>query len=92
MRIYSIFQNIISNDVEKISSSNTLFSALLTPQGKYLFEFFILKSKEGYLLDCDNKFTDDIVNYLSKYKLRSKIEIELLLNLLLLIDNAPILL
>jgi folate-binding protein YgfZ len=72
----SFLQNIISNDVEKISSSNTLFSALLTPQGKYLFEFFILKSKEGYLLDCDNKFTDDIVNYLSKYKLRSKIEIK----------------
>jgi folate-binding protein YgfZ len=72
----SFLQNIISNDVEKISYSNTLFSALLTAQGKYLFEFFILKSKEGYLLDCDNKFTNDIINYLSKYKLRSKIEIK----------------
>ena len=72
----SFLQNIISNDVEKISLSNTLFSALLTAQGKYLFEFFILKSKEGYLLDCDNKFTNDIINYLSKYKLRSKIEIK----------------
>ncbi|MFL2877784.1 MAG: hypothetical protein ACJZ8N_02255 [Candidatus Pelagibacter sp.] len=69
-------QNIITNDIKKVSSSNTIFSALFTPQGKYLFEFFIIKSKKGYMLDCDNKLTNEIINYLSKYKLRSKIEIK----------------
>jgi folate-binding protein YgfZ len=69
-------QNIITNDIKKVSSSKTIFSALFTSQGKYLYEFFILQSKEGYLLDCDNKLTDEIINYLSKYKLRSKIEIK----------------
>ena len=69
-------QNIITNDIKKVSSSNTIFSALFTPQGKYFFEFFIIQSKEGYILDCDNKLTDEIINYLSKYKLRSKIEIK----------------
>ena len=72
----NFLQNIITNDVEKVSSSNSIFSALFTPQGKYLFEFFLLLTKEGFLLDCDNKFTNEIITYLSKYKLRSKIEIK----------------
>ena len=72
----NFLQNIITNDVEKVSSSNSIFAALFTPQGKYLFEFFLLLTKEGFLLDCDNKFTNEIITYLSKYKLRSKIEIK----------------
>ena len=72
----NFLQNIITNDVDKVSSSVTIFSALFTPQGKYLFEFFLILSKSGYLLDCDNKFTNEIINYLLKYKLRSKVEIK----------------
>jgi folate-binding protein YgfZ len=72
----NFLQNIITNDVEKVSSSNSIFAALFTPQGKYLFEFFLLLTKEGFFLDCDNKFTNEIITYLSKYKLRSKIEIK----------------
>ena len=71
----NFLQNIITNDIEKVSFSSSIFSALFTPQGKYLFEFFVIKSKDGYLLDCDYKFTKEIINYLLKYKLRSKIEI-----------------
>ena len=71
----NFLQNIITNDIEKVSFFSSIFSALFTPQGKYLFEFFVIKSKNGYLLDCDYKFTKEIVNYLLKYKLRSKIEI-----------------
>ena len=72
----NFLQNIITNDIEKVSLSTSIFSALFTPQGKYLFEFFLIQSKEGYLLDCDSKFTNEIINYLLKYKLRSKIEIK----------------
>ena len=71
----NFLQNIITNDIEKVSFFSSIFSALFTPQGKYLFEFFLIQSKNGYLLDCDNKFTKEIINYLLKYKLRSKIEI-----------------
>ena len=71
----NFLQNIITNDIDKVSFSSSIFSALFTPQGKYLFEFFLIQSKNGYLLDCDNKFTNEIINYLLKYKLRSKIEI-----------------
>ena len=69
-------QNIISNDVGKVSESNSIFSGIFTPQGKYLYEFFIIKNNEGFLLDCDNTFREELIKHLSKYKLRSKVEIK----------------
>ena len=72
----NFLQNIITNDIEKVNNSCSIFSALFTPQGKYFFEFFLIQSKDGYLLDCDSKATKEIINYLTKYKLRSKIEIK----------------
>jgi len=69
-------QNIVTNDVDKVSANETVFSALFSPQGKYLFEFFLIKSKKGYLIDCEIKSTSELINYLTKYKLRSKIDIE----------------
>ena len=48
-------QNIVTNDIDKISTDLTLFSSILTPQGKYLYEFFILKIEGGYLLECEKK-------------------------------------
>ena len=73
--VKNFLQNIITNDIEKVNLSTSIFSALFTPQGKYLFEFFLIQSKNGYLLDCDNKFTNEIINYLLKYKLKSKVKI-----------------
>ena len=69
-------QNIISNNIEKANESNSIFSGIFTPQGKYLYEFFIIKNKEGYLLDCDIELKDDLIKHLLKYKLRSKVEIK----------------
>ena len=73
--VKNFLQNIITNSIEKVNLSTSIFSAIFTPQGKYLFEFFLIQLKNGYLLDCDNIFTNEIINYLSKYKLRSKIEL-----------------
>ena len=69
-------QNIITNDINKVSNTNSIFSALLTPQGKYLNEFFIIQNNKGYLLDCSENSTSELIKDLSKYKLRSKVEIE----------------
>ena len=41
-------QNIITNDIDKVDEWNSIFSAIFTPQGKYLYEFFIIKNKDGY--------------------------------------------
>jgi len=67
-------QNIVTNDIEKVTSSSTVFSSILTPQGKYLFEFFILKLKNGYLVECEKKSTAEIIKLLNFYKLRSKVD------------------
>ena len=67
-------QNIVTNDTEKVTSSSTIFSSILTPQGKYLFEFFILKLKDSYLLECEKKSTAEIIKLLNFYKLRSKVD------------------
>ena len=69
-------QNIITNDINKVSEINSIFAALLSPQGKYLFDFFVIKDSEGYLIDCDGKSVKELVINLSKYKIRSKVEIK----------------
>ena len=69
-------QNIITNNIEKVNDSNSIFSAIFTPQGKYLYEFFITKNKNGYLLDCNIELKEDLIKHLFKYKIRSKIEIK----------------
>ena len=48
-------QNIISNDIEKVRESNSIFSGIFTPQGKYLYEFFIIKNNDGYFLDFKDR-------------------------------------
>jgi len=68
-------QNIVTNDIEKVTNSSTVFSSILTPQGKYLFEFFILKLKDSYLLECEKKSTTEIIKILKFYKLRSKVDL-----------------
>ena len=72
----NFLQNIITNDIKKVTNSNSIFAALLTPQGKYLNEFFIIKHKDGFLLDCNESSTNNLRENLSKYKLRSKVEIK----------------
>ena len=69
-------QNIITNDITKVKSNNSIFSAILTPQGKYLYEFFIIRSKHGFLLECDNEITSEIIENLNRYKLQSDVLIE----------------
>ena len=68
-------QNIITNDINKVSESSSIFAALLSPQGKYLFEFFVVKSDKGFFLDCDGDSVSELIDHLSKYKIRSRIDI-----------------
>ena len=68
-------QNIISNDINKVSEDNSCFASLLTPQGKFLFDFIIVKHKTGYFIDCEKFQTEALFKQLNIYKLRSKVEI-----------------
>ena len=77
---FKYLQNIISNDLNKVNDAQSCFSYLLTPQGKYLFEFIIIKHKNGYFLDCPKYQIENLYKQLNLYKLRSKIEITNLSN------------
>jgi len=68
-------QNLISNDINKVSDNNSCFTSLLSPQGKFLYEFIIIKYKSGYLIDCEKSQVDGLFKQLSIYKLRSKVEV-----------------
>ena len=68
-------QNLVTNDVNKVDNSNSCFASLLTPQGKFLFDFLIVKHKSGYFIDCEKKQVDNLFKKLNIYKLRSKVEI-----------------
>tara|TARA_B100002003_G_scaffold63762_1_gene59082 strand:+ start:2070 stop:2957 length:888 start_codon:yes stop_codon:yes gene_type:complete len=73
--VKEFLQNIITNNIEKVTTKMSCFAALLTPQGKYLFDFIIVKHKAGYFIDCEKKNIDQLYKKLSLYKLRSKVEI-----------------
>jgi len=68
-------QNLISNDINKVNEDSSCFASLLTPQGKFLFAFIIVKHKSGYFIDCEKSQTEALFKQLSIYKLRSKVEI-----------------
>ena len=77
---FGYLQNIISNDLSKVTDTQSCFSYLLTPQGKYLFEFIVIKHKNGYFLDCPKYQIENLFKQLTLYKLRSKVEISNLSN------------
>jgi folate-binding protein YgfZ len=72
----SFLQGLVSNDVEEAGLGKAIYAALLTPQGKFLFEFFVTKFEEGYWLDTDRARSPELVKRLQMYKLRAKIEIK----------------
>ena len=68
-------QNIITNDINKVTEAKSCFASLLTPQGKFLFDFIVVKHKKGYFIDCEKVQIDGLFKQLSLYKLRSDVEI-----------------
>ena len=73
-------QNIVTNDVNKINNTYSCFSSLLSPQGKYLFDFIIVKHNQGYFIDCESSQVNELIKKLNIYKLNSKVEISNLSN------------
>jgi hypothetical protein len=73
--VKEFLQNIITNNIDIVSENNSCFAGLLSPQGKYLYDFLVIKHKSGYFLDCEKKIIDDLYKQLNLYKIRSKVEI-----------------
>ena len=81
-RIYEIsgadtdhfLQGLVTNDVARLDQG-LVYAALLTPQGKYIADFFLLRRGDGILLDVDATLADDLIRRLTMYKLRSDVTI-----------------
>ena len=66
-------QGLISNDIERVSDERGIYAALLTPQGKFLHDFFVLRHGAGYLLDCEGPRVGDLGRRLVAYRLRADV-------------------
>ncbi len=72
----NFLHNLVTADVLGIVEGEARYAALLTPQGKILFDFFILKTADGYLLDCAASQLEELMKRLMFYRLRAKIIIK----------------
>jgi len=70
-------QGLITNDLDAIAPGHGLYAALLAPQGKILFDFFLVEGEGALLLDCAAASAEALVKKLKQYRLRAKIEIAL---------------
>ena len=73
--VKDFLQNLISNDINKVTDNSSCFASLLTPQGKFLYEFIVAKHKSGFFIDCEKNQSQEIFKQLNLYKIRSKVEI-----------------
>ena len=68
-------QGLITNDIALLGVEPAIFAGLLTPQGKILFDFFVVRGPGGYLLETAREKAADIARRLAMYKLRAQVEI-----------------
>lgn len=71
----TFLQGLITNDIAKAAGGNAIYAALLTPQGKIIYDFLIAPVEGGFLLDCAKTTAADLTARLKKYKLRAKVTI-----------------
>lgn len=71
-----LLQGLITNDIQNVSPTRAIYAALLTPQGKFLHDFFITEHKDRMLLDCRAERMPDLIKRLKMYRMRSKVDIE----------------
>ncbi|WP_207477609.1 CAF17-like 4Fe-4S cluster assembly/insertion protein YgfZ [Arenibaculum pallidiluteum] len=69
-------QGLVTNDMRRAGPDRAVWSALLTPQGKYLHDFLVVGLGETLLLDCEAERRDDLMRRLKIYRLRAKVTIE----------------
>ncbi|MFU8898285.1 MAG: YgfZ/GcvT domain-containing protein [Roseinatronobacter sp.] len=69
-------QGLVSNDLGRLARDGIVYAALLTPQGKYLADFFLVAHEGSILIDVAEPLADDLVKRLSLYKLRAPITLE----------------
>ncbi|MBX7200174.1 MAG: folate-binding protein [Rhodospirillaceae bacterium] len=68
----AFLQSLVSNDMAKVENGAAVWAAFLTPQGKFLHEFFAVPQGDAVLLECERARREDLITRLSRYRLRAK--------------------
>lgn len=71
----SFLQALVTNDLDRLSEG-LVYAALLTPQGKYLADFFLVPEADAILIDVDSALALDLLRRLTLYRLRAKVTVE----------------
>lgn len=79
-------QGIITNDIKKLQSVEMIYAYILNPQGRIICDAFISNWQDGYILDVDQSTCNDLYKRLNMFKLKSKVSIDLLPDLKILIS------
>ncbi len=72
----SFLQGLITNDMDRVEAAAAIHAGLLTPQGKILFDFFVVGDGPGFLLECPLANASELAKRMTFYKLRAAVEIE----------------
>jgi len=68
-----LLQGLVSNDLDRLTREPAIYAALLTPQGKYLFDFLVFGRGDTLWLDVEARRLDDLVRRLTLYRLRADV-------------------
>ena len=74
---FKFIQGIISNDIELLRKKPSIYSSLLTPQGKFQYDFFISNFKEKFYLECDISAQEELISKLMMFKLRLDVKVSI---------------
>ena len=66
----NFLQNIITNDIKKLDDERLLYTSILTPQGKFLHDFFLKKEKESFLIEVNKNEEYNLISVLKGYDIR----------------------
>ncbi len=78
--VNDFLQNIISNNIDLVTKDQSIYSTLLNPQGKFMFDFILFKKNNlnEIYLDCDKNRAEQLIKTLNLYKLRKNVQISIL--------------
>ncbi len=71
----TFLQGLVSNDMNKVADDRAVYAAFLTPQGKFLFDLFVVERGDVFLLETEAGRAEELRKKLAMYKLRSKVTV-----------------
>ena len=89
----NFLQGLITHNIYKCNNKTSIYSCFLSPQGKFLADFFIVKFNNHYLIEINEKYFDSFYSKLKMYKLRSQVEFKEnidLLSIIIFSNHFPI--